>query len=374
MGVIAARDSGLVPLSVACAAVGMSRATHHRQGKPGAATARTATRRRAPNHRRLSDVERQRILDTLHLPEYADQPPTEVYASLLGKGIYIGSIRTMYRVLKEAGETRERRNQRPPHAYAKPSLTATAPNQIWTWDITKLATMQKGVFLMAYVIIDLFSRYVVGWMVADKESKALAKQLFADVITLHGIEPGLCVHSDRGATMKSDTLAQLFASLGVTRSFNRPHVSNDNPFSEAQFRTLKYQPDYPGRFQGEHDARSYLTSFFDWHNNEHHHSGLALFTPADVFLKRVEQTTVVRQLALDEAYALHPERFPNGPPRVPQPPAQVHINPLTSEVVPMAAALDDDVPTQSTDASATVDIAVRRPSRHEHPVLTSNAP
>jgi len=155
----------------------------------------------------------------------------------------------MYRVLKEAGETRERRNQRPPHAYAKPSLTATAPNQIWTWDITKLATMQKGVFLMAYVITDLFSRYVVGWMVADRESKALAKQLFADVITRHGIEPGLCVHSDRGATMKSDTLAQLFASLGVTRSFNRPHVSNDNPFSEAQFRTLKYQPDYPGRFR-----------------------------------------------------------------------------------------------------------------------------
>lgn len=341
MALIASRDASLVPLSVACAALGMSRATHHRQGKRPLTDARTATPRRAPNHRRLSEVERQRILDTLHLPEYADQPPAEVYASLLGKGIYLGSIRTMYRVLDEAGETRERRNQRPPHAYTKPSLTATAPNQIWTWDITKLATTQKGVFLMAYVIIDLFSRYVVGWMLARVESRLLAKKLFAETIARHGIEPGLCVHSDRGGTMKSDTLAQLFATLGVTRSFSRPHVSNDNPFIEAQFRTLKYQPDYPGRFQGEHDARSYLASFFHWHNNEHHHSGLALFTPADVFLERVDQTTATRQRALDEAFALHPERFPSGPPRVPQPPAQVHINPLTSEVVSMTVDLDN---------------------------------
>src|ERR1019366_4026279 len=181
---------------------------------------------------------------------------------------------------------RPRRNQRRPIVHAKPSLTATAPNQVWTWDITKLATTAVGVFLHAYVIIDLFSRYVVGWMVAAKECKHLAAQLFAETIARHGIEPGLTVHADRASAMKSDTLAQLLATLGVERSFSRPHVSDDNAFSEAQFKTLKYQPDYPGRFLGEVHARGWLGPFFGWHNEEHHHSGLALFTPADVFFAR----------------------------------------------------------------------------------------
>ena len=207
--------------------------------------------------------------------------------SLLGRGIYLASIRTMYRVLATVGETSERRNQRAPHAYTKPSLTATAPNQVWTWDITKLATTQKGVFLMAYVIIDLFSRYVVGWMLAPKECKHLAAQLFAETIARHGIEPGLQVHMDRGSAMKSDTLAQLLASLGASRSFSRPRVSDDNPFSESQFKTMKYQPDYPGRFDGELHGRGWLHDFFGWHNDDHHHSSLALFTPADVFFGRV---------------------------------------------------------------------------------------
>ena len=208
-------------------------------------------------------------MDALHEPEFADQPPTEVYATLLGRGVYLGSIRTMYRVLAEAGETKERRNQRAPHVYAKPSLSATAPNQVWTWDITKLATTERGVFLMAYVIIDLFSRYVVGWMLAKRECKHLAAQLFAETIARHGIEPGLTVHADRGSAMKSDTLAQLFASLGASRSFSRPRVSDDNPFSEAQFKTLKYQPDYPGRFHSELHGRAYLQDFFGWHNQQH---------------------------------------------------------------------------------------------------------
>jgi putative transposase len=204
---------------------------------------------------------------------------------------------------------------------------------VWTWDITKLATTAVGVFLHAYVIIDLFSRYVVGWMVADKESKHLAAQLFAEAIARHGVEPGLTVHADRGSAMKSDTLAQLLATLGVQRSFSRPHVSDDNAFSEAQFKTLKYQPDYPGRFAGELHARGWLAPFFGWHNDAHHHSSLALFTPADVFFGRVEPVRIVRQGALDAAYLAHPERFPHGAPRVLLPPSEVSINPLTSSAV-----------------------------------------
>lgn len=235
--------------------------------------------------------------------------------------------------LAELGESKERRNQRLPHPYVKPSLTATAPNQVWTWDITKLATLEKGIFLHVYVIIDLFSRYVVGWMVAVKECKHLAAQLFAEAAARHGIEPGLVVHADRGSAMKSDTLAQLLAALGIDQSFSRPHVSDDNPFSEAGFKTLKYQPDYPGFFAGLLHARAWLSTFFGWHNDEHQHSGLALFTPAEVFFGRVPAVHAVRQAALDAAYALHSERFPNGPPHAALPPESVHINPLEALVV-----------------------------------------
>lgn len=330
MMLIEERPAG-VPVQAACEALNVSRATLYRSRRPPPEP--KPERVRAPSPRRLHDAERQHILDTLHRPEFADQPPTEVYATLLGRGIYLASIRTMYRILAAAGETRERRNQRPPRTYTKPSLTATAPNQVWTWDITKLATTRRGVFLQAYVIIDLFSRYVVGWMLATKECKHLAAQLFAETIARHGIEPGLQVHADRGSAMKSDTLAQLLASLGASRSFSRPRVSDDNAFSEAQFKTLKYQPDYPGRFDSELHARGYLEDFFGWHNEEHHHSGLALFTPGDLFHGRVEQVRVVRQAALDSAYAKHPERFPNGPPRVPLPPSEVSINPLAIDAV-----------------------------------------
>ena len=234
-----------VPVDAACYALNVSRASLYRARRPSAPSTPAVTRVRAPSPRRLDDAERQHILDTLHLPEFADQPPAEVYATLLGRGTYLASIRTIYRVLAEAGELRDRRNQRAPQSHTMPSLTATAPNQVWTWDITKLATLHKGVFLMAYVIIDLFSRFVVGWMVAAKECKHLAAQLFAETIARHGVAPGLQVHADRGSAMKSDTLAQLLDSLGASRSFSRPRVSNDNPYSEAQFKTLKYQPDYP---------------------------------------------------------------------------------------------------------------------------------
>jgi putative transposase len=348
MALVEARPS-VVPVSVACGALGVNRAGLYRSRKPPAPP--QPVRARPPSPRRLDDVERQRIIDTLHQPEFADQPPAEVYATLLGLGIYIGSIRTIYRELAKRGETKERRNQRAPHVHTKPSLTATAPNQVWTWDITKLATVERGVFLMAYVIIDLFSRFVVGWMLATKECKHLAAQLFAETIARHGVEPGLTVHSDRGSSMKSDTLAQLLAELGASRSFSRPHVSDDNAFSEAQFKTMKYQPDYPGRFAGELHGRAWLSDFFGWHNDKHHHSGLALFTPADVFHGRVGVVAAARQAVLDAAYAAHPERFPNGPPRVQLPPVAVHINPLAGDVVALPSSTAFDAPRSSASSS-----------------------
>ncbi len=319
-----------VPVDAACVAVGVSRASLYRARLPAVAI---VPRTPSPSARRIPDAERRAILDTLHLPEFADQPPHEVYGALLSRGIHLASIRTMYRVLAEVDETAPRRNQRAPHRHAMPTVTATAPNQVWTWDITKLATEEKGVFLMAYVILDLFSRFVVGWMVATKECKHLAAQLFAETIARHGVEPGLQVHADRGGAMKSDTLAQLLDSLGASRSFSRPRVSNDNPQAEAHFKTMKYQPDYPGRFAGSMHARGWLARFFAWHNDDHHHSGLALFTPADVFHGRVAEVAARRQSALDGAYAAHPERFPNGAPTVRLPPAVVTINPIVTETV-----------------------------------------
>ena len=286
MALVEQRDREVVPLNAACAALSVSRASLYRSRRPPSAS--TVSRVRAPSPRRLDVVERQRLLDTLHRAEFADQPPTEVYATMLGRGEYIASIRTMYRVLAEAGETGERRHQRAPQAYAKPSLTATAPNQVWTWDITKLATQQKGVFLMAYVIIDLFSRYVVGWMLAAKECK-------------------------------------------------------------QQFKTMKYQPDYPGRFASELQGRGWLQGFFGWHNDQHHHSSLALFTPADVFLGRVETVRATRQSALDAAYAEHPERFPHGPPRAPLPPDAVHINPIVADALSIPTATSDNASSTTSD-------------------------
>jgi putative transposase len=324
-----------VSMVAACSSLGVSRATLYRGTHPALPL---AIREYAPSPRRLGDEERQAIVDAMHSAEFVDQPPMEMFAKLLSRGVYLASIRTIYRVLAELGESKERRNQRLPHPYVKPSLTATGPNQVWTWDITKLATLEKGVFLHAYVIIDLFSRYVVGWMVAAKECKHLAAQLFAEAAARHGIEPGLIVHADRGAAMKSDTLAQLLATLGIDQSFSRPHVSDDNAFSESQFKTLKYQPDYPGFFATLLHARGWLEAFFGWHNDEHHHSGLALFTPADVFFGRFMAVHAARQDALDAAHARHPERFPNGPPKAALPPAKVHINPLEASTVVVSRA------------------------------------
>jgi len=358
-----------VSMVAACSSLGVSRATLYRGTRPAPPP---AIREYAPSPRRLSDDERQAIADAMHSEEFIDQPPMEMFAKLLSRGVYLASIRTIYRVLAVLGESKERRNQRLPHPYVKPSLTATGPNQVWTWDITKLATLEKGVFLHAYVIIDLFSRYVVGWMVAAKECKHLAAQLFAEAAARHGIEPGLIVHADRGAAMKSDTLAQLLATLGVDQSFSRPHVSDDNPFSESQFKTLKYQPDYPGFFATLLHARGWLESFFGWHNDEHHHSGLALFTPADVFFGRFMAVHAARQEALDAAHARHPERFPNGPPKAALPPATVRINPLEASTVLVSRA-ESAGPAANINAPMSTD-APPAPQTQEAPHAAARTP
>lgn len=319
-------DDPTIPIVRACSALAVSRATLYRLTSPPPVRSWSP---RPPSPRRLSDAERMAIMDTLHSTRFEDQPPPEVYATLLSEGVYLASIRTMYRVLQEAGESLERRRQRAAVVHVKPSLTATSPNQIWTWDITKLRGPLPGLFYCLYVIIDLFSRFVVGWLLAEKESAAHAERLFADTVARHNVAPGLLtVHADRGSPMRSQDLADLFAVLGVVRSFSRPHVSDDNAFSEAQFKTLKYQPDYPTQFASPTHARAYAQEFIGWHNQDHHHSGLALFTPAQVFEGTVELVAAQRQAALDQAYAAHPERFPNGPPFVRRPPNSVSINPL----------------------------------------------
>jgi putative transposase len=332
---IAARDP-LIPLRHACAALGLPRATLYRQCKPKADKPPRIRRR---SLRRLSELERQAVLEVLHKPRFADQPPPQVFAKLLDEGRYLCSIRTMHRLLAERGESGERRLQRPRTHYPVPRLTAEAPNVVWTWDITKLATWAKGVFLSLYVVLDLFSRFVVAWMVAGRENAALAKQLLAEAIARYGIEPGrLCVHQDRGAPMTARGFVDVLAALGVDPSHSRPRVSNDNAFSESQFKTLKYQPDFPGRFRNAEHAQAWCTEFFDWYNHHHQHSGLALFTPADVFYGRVEQLIAVRQASLDAAYTAHPERFVHGPPKVARPPAVVEINPRQADAQPPTAA------------------------------------
>ena len=312
----------------ACRAVGLKRATYYRAIKPKPDEAPVPPEKKTRSHRRLSEEQRRALLAVMNTDEFIDQPPREVYAGLLSRGEYHCSWRTMYRVLSEQGPVRDRRNQRDARSFAVPRLEASAPNQVWTWDISKLPTYERGAFLNLYVVLDLFSRYVVGWMVAARENSALAKQLFEEAIPRYGIAPEtLTVHHDRGAPMTSHTFKDLLADLGVDQSMSRPRVSNDNAFSESLFRTTKYQPDYPGRFVDIDAARGWFQEFFDWYNDSHHHDGLALFTPGQVFRGDVARVAAVRQAALDAAYAAHPERFVKGPPTAALPPTQVLINP-----------------------------------------------
>lgn len=331
----------------ACDAVGLKRATYYRAIKPKPAEASEPTEKKPRSHRRLSEEQKRALLALMNSEEFIDQPPREVYAALLSRGEYHCSWRTMYRVLGEQGPVRERRNQREARCFAIPRLEATAPNAVWTWDISKIPTYEQGVFLNLYVVLDLFSRYVVGWMIAARENSALAKQLFEEAIPRYGLVASeLTVHHDRGAPMTSHTFKDLLADLGVNQSMSRPRVSNDNAFSEAHFRTAKYQPDYPGRFADIDAARGWFQDFFEWYNEQHHHEGIALFTPGQVFRCEVVDVAAMRQRALDAAYAAHPERFVKGPPMVTLPPAQVLINPADAAPPSAEEVLetpDDDV-------------------------------
>jgi transposase InsO family protein len=343
---------------VACAAIGVPRSTVYRRSRPKPAR---SVRARPSPARRLGEAERAAILDLLHSERFVDQPPAEVYAALLDEGVFLASPRTMYRVLADAKETKERRAQRAPRSLPMPRLTASAPDEVWTWDISKLPTFTPGVFLSLYVILDLWSRYVVAWMVAERENSALAKQMFAEAISRSNIEPDrLTVHMDRGAPMTSLGFAELLSALRVERSYSRPRVSNDNPFSESQFKTLKYQPDYPGAFQGAHDARQWGRDYFEWYNTAHHHHGLALHTPATLYLGHLEEALAQRQRVLDAAYARHPERFIRGRPIAKRPPQCVSINPVPPEMPSITATqvLEAEDPFALVPAARTSDVPV----------------
>jgi putative transposase len=267
------------------------------------------------------------VLEVLHAERFWDTAPAGVYATLLDEGSYLCSVATMYRLLRQRGETGDRRRHATHPARVKPELVATRPNQCWSWDITKLAGPAKWTWFYLYVILDLYSRYAVGWMVAAREAALLTERLLAETITKQRVEAGqLIVHADRGTSMTSKPVAMLLADLGVTKSHSRPYAPDDNPYSESQFKTLKHHPTFPERFGCIQDARAFCQGFFTWYNHEHRHSGIALLTPADVHYGRAEQVTSVRAQVLDGAYAAHPERFVRQPPRPPRLPEQVWIN------------------------------------------------
>lgn len=314
----------------ACEALGVSRATHYRRKTERGNNAGEAPVRHT-HPRALSPEERGNVLDLLHSERFVDLAPQEVYAALLDEGSYLCSIRTMYRILEENHEVKERRNQLRHPAYAKPELLAMGPNEVWSWDITKLLGPEKWSYFYLYVILDIFSRYVVGWMVADRESAALAKRLIEETCRKQGIVPAqLTLHADRGSSMKSKPVALLLSDLGVTKTHSRPHTSDDNPFSESQFKTLKYRPDFPKRFGSIEDARSFSRGFFSWYNREHRHSGISLLTPESVHYGRAPEIIRGREKVLLAAYNAHPERFVAKAP-APRPlPGAVWINPPKS--------------------------------------------
>lgn len=314
----------------ACDALGVSRATWYR------------ARRSRPTHRTrprpplaLLPEEVDAALAVLHAERFVDLSPRAIHAILLEEHRYLASVSTLYRLLASRKESRERRAQRRHPRYARPELLTTGPNQLWSWDITKLKGPAKWVCFHLYVILDVFSRCVVGWMVAHRESAELARRLIRHACRAHRIPSGqLTLHADRGSSMKSRPVALLLADLGVTKTHARPHVSNDNPYSEAQFKTLKYRPEFPDRFGSLEDARAFCQAFFHWYNHEHRHSGIAQFTPAVVHQGLIEPLLRARQATLDAAFRAHPKRFKGAPPVAQRPPNEVWINPPTPATRP----------------------------------------
>jgi putative transposase len=281
----------------------------------------------SPQPRALTQVERAQLLGVLHEERFVDQAPASIYATLLDAGRYLCSVPTMYRVLRAEDEVRERRRQARHPATVKPELLATGPNTVWSWDITKLLGPEKWTYFHLYVIIDIYSRYVPGWLLAKRESAELAERLLAETIRKQNVVADqLTIHADRGTSMASKTVALLLADLGVTKSHSRPHCSNDNPYSEAQFKTLKYRPEFPDRFGSIEDGRAFCQRFFHWYNHEHRHSGLGFHTPAAVHFGDAHRLQVERTRVLQTAYAAHPERFVRHVPVPPPLPGPAWIN------------------------------------------------
>jgi putative transposase len=310
-----------------CQALGLPRSSFYRAREAETHLPATVVKS-VPPPRALSEAEKNTVRLLLNSERFQDLAPREVYATLLDEGQYLCHWRTMYRILEAHDEVRERRNQLSHPNHPRPELLATGPNQVWSWDITKLLGPVKWTYYYLYVILDIFSRYVVGWLVADREAAALARELVGQSCLKQGIQAEqLTLHADRGSPMIARSLAMLLAELGVTKTHSRPHVSDDNPYSEAQFKTLKYRPDYPERFGCQPDARAWSRAFFAWYNHEHHHSALGLLTPADVHYGHAEEIIHQRQQVLQAAYQKNPERFVQGPPKPPDLPTEVWINP-----------------------------------------------
>ena len=374
-----------LPIATACRALGISRATWYRyqsgqaqihqvpvkseqadpvavkqeQADPVAVkqeqAERVGPRALSVGPRALSPDERQAVREVLYSERFVDDAPAEVYATLLDEGVYLCSIRTMYRLLKEKSSSGERRRQASHPTYARPELLATRPNELWSWDITKLRGEVKGSYFHLYVILDVFSRYVVGWMVAMRESAVLAEQLIAESAFKQGISTGqLTLHADRGSSMRSKPVALLLEDLGITKTHSRPHVSNDNPFSESAFKTLKYRPSFPARFASIEEARAFCVEFFGWYNQEHHHGGLALLTPSMVHHGQASSVIAARNATLAVAFALHPERFAKGLPVHARVPDAVWINPPV-----LALVLDSALPAV-TDGKCSVSLEAKR--------------
>jgi transposase InsO family protein len=354
----------------ACLALGLPRATFYRQRSPDRSL--PTSRPRPPLA--LSELERRAVLAVLHSERFVDAAPRQIYATLLDEERYLCSIRTMYRILEAEQEVRERRNQCRRPAYTKPELLATGPNQVWSWDITKLKGPVKWTYFYLYVILDIFSRYVVGWMVAQRESAALARHLVTESVNKQGIDrEQLTLHADRGPSMTSKSLALLLADLGVTKTHSRPYTSNDNPFSEAHFKTLKYRPEFPERFGSPQDARTLFRRLFPWYNHEHRHGGLALLTPADVHYGRAQERLEQRARVLEAAFQAHPERFKGRRPVPGVLPKAVWINPP-----PKTATEDAPVPTIYSSPNADLPpqaslSPARAGKRHERAGASLNA-
>jgi putative transposase len=322
-----------IGLSRACRAFVLNRGFVYRDRHRRRATVSRRVRRgRARPPLALSIAEQELLLGLLGSERFLDMAPAAVYATLLDEGQYYGSIRTMYRLLAAANQSGERRRQRIHPVYAKPELLAIGPNEVWSWDITKIRGPVKWSYYHLYVILDIYSRYVVGWMVAYRETAELAEQLIADTIGKQNIAPGtLTLHADRGTSMRSKPVAALLIDLDVAKTHSRPHVSDDNPYSEAQFKTLKYRPDFPERFGSIEDARAHCQTFFAWYNTEHHHSGIGLMSPDVVHHGRARALTARRATTLDAAFIAHPNRFKGIAPQPPKLPGAAWINPPKKE-------------------------------------------